>query len=58
MSSVATLKRRKVTEPAAESERRIVIPRRRHARSAEAAIQRRELALLLRSIKTLLQQSP
>jgi len=58
MSSVATLKRKKVAEAVAVPQRPIAIPRRSSPHTAETAAKRRELAELLRSIRTMLQRSP
>ena len=55
MSPVATLKRKENADT--PKQRLIKIPRPRHPRTAEALSQRREFAELMRSIKTMVQQS-
>jgi hypothetical protein len=57
MSPVATLKHKKASE-AAPKQRLPKVSGPRHPHSPEAATRRREFALLMRSIKTMVHQSP
>lgn len=56
MRAVAAVRRKKVPELSAEKPRPIELPR--PPRTAEAVLQRREFASLMRSIKTLVHQVP